>query len=112
VGKALGTYSNNATDGNLDNVVRQIGRFIKNLETTHEALAAFQAPEDAIEAFTTYVDALDGQVDALTEAQKAIGEEDLETYDEHGTEFNTICTEAQAAAAEYGFSTCSASDWG
>lgn len=112
VGDALVAYADRATDDNLDKVVRAIGRFIANLKKTHEALAAFNPPPDNESAYADYVAALSDQIDALTAAQEAISEEDFEAYDEHGIEFNDIGQDANTAAQQYGFSTCSAPEWG
>lgn len=112
VGDALVAFSDEASDENLDAIVDQIALFITNLEQTHEMLAAFTAPDDTNEALTTYLDALTGQIDALTQAQQAVADRNFDAYDEHGTEFNDIGKQARTAAQEYGFTTCSAPDWG
>ena len=109
---ALDDYAKNRNDANTATVVRQVGRFIDNLKDTHEALAAFNAPDDARDALTTYLDDLVDQIGALTEAKKAIGEGDLDAYDEHGVEFTDIGKDAKTAAQDYGFTTCSAATWG
>ncbi len=112
VSKALTKFSQDRSDANTAAVVNQIGRFISNLEETHEQLAAFNPPEDNADSFTTYVDTLADQIDALTEAKDAIAEGDVGAYDDHGTEFNDIGQDAIAAAENYGLSTCSAPNWG
>ena len=112
VGDALTEFSAAATQKNLDAAVTQIGRFIKNLETTHETLSAFNPPDDERETLTSYLDALADQVDALTQANQALADRDLEAYDQFGTDFNDIGKEAKTAAQEYGFTTCSAAFWG
>ncbi len=112
VGRALVDFSDQASDENLDILVDRIDRFITNLETTHEMLAAFTPPEDAQEAFTAYLEAQTDQIDALTQAQQAVAERDFDAYDEHGTEFNDIGKQARTAAQDYGFTTCLAPDWG
>jgi hypothetical protein len=112
VGDALTNFSGNANQKNLDAVVASIGRFIKNLEETHTQLAAFRAPDDKQDALTTYLDALAGQIDALTQAKDAIADRDLEGYDQYGTDFNDIGKQAITAAQDYGFTTCSAPFWG
>lgn len=112
VGKALADFNGNPDDKNLDTVVRHVDRFISNLEETHEALAAFNPPEDNADSYTSYTDALADQVDALTKARDAVAERDFEAYDEFGTEFNDIGKDAREAARNYGFTQCSASDWG
>ena len=112
VGIALEDYSNDRSEENTATLVRQIGRFIDNLKDTHEALAAFRAPEDALDTLTTYLDALADQIDALTEAKQALSEGDLDAYDDYGVEFNDIGKDAKNAAQDYGFGTCSAANWG
>ena len=112
VANALDDFSKNRNPETTDTVVRQIGRFVDNLEDTHEALAAFRAPDDGQEALTTYLDLLADQIDALTDAKEAIGDGDLDAYDDYGTEFTDIGKDAKKAAQDYGFTTCSASTWG
>ena len=112
VGAALADFNGDPTDKNLDNVVRHIGRFIDNLEESHEILSAFNPPEDNADSYTAYTDALADQIEALTEAKEAVAERDFEAYDEDGTEFNDIGKDAREAAQNYGFTKCSAADWG
>jgi len=112
IGNALADFGDDPNQQNTDALVREIGRFIKNLEVTHETLAAFNPPADKQDAYATYLDALADQVEALTAAQEAIADLDLETYDSYGTEFNDIGNDARTAAQDYGFTTCSAPDWG
>ena len=112
VANALDDYSKNRNEETTATVVRQIGRFIDNLKDTHEALAAFNAPDDKLETLTTYLDALNNQIDALTQAKQAIADGDLDAYDDHGVEFTDIGKEAKTAAQDYGFTTCSAATWG
>jgi hypothetical protein len=112
VGDAILDFSGEASDQNLAALVTEIEQFIKNLEDTLEGIAAFRAPEDDVETFNTYVDDLSAQVDALTQAKDALAERDLDGYDDFGTEFNDLSKDARQAARDYGFATCSASDFG
>lgn len=112
VGRALGEFGEKANRVNTDALAREVGRFADNLEDTHQILAAFDAPADEHEALTSYLDALTGQVGALTLAQQAIVDRDLEAYERYGNEFNDLGEDARTAAQDYGFITCSAPDWG
>lgn len=108
---SLTKYSDKADETNLNALLRDIGRFIANIEQTHDELSAFTPPADNQDAYTAYVDALAAQAAALTEGKDALAEGDLAAYDEHGVEFNDYGQEAITAAEQYGFSFCSASDW-
>jgi hypothetical protein len=109
---ALTLYSDDASKKNGELVGKAISDFIANLENTHETLSAFEAPEDGFETLAAYLDALQQQIDVLTEAREAFLDEDLKTYNELGDEFTEIGENATELAKEYGFAYCSAPSFG
>ena len=111
LGEALDAFGGDPSTPRRNEVDRQIGRFIGNLDDTHAQLAAFAAPDDGIETLTAYLEALDSQIEVLRGARRAFSEGDLGAYDRLGTKFTQVGEDAKERAKDYGFSYCSASGW-
>lgn len=113
VATALQAYG--AKPGNAvvqEEVDTQLGRFVRIIEDTAEQVGAFEAPDDAREAFDAYIDGLEKQAATLSDARAAFDQGDIDTYEQLGEEFTRIGVEAKRAAKEYGFTHCSASSFG
>jgi predicted component of type VI protein secretion system len=109
---ALKEYSDHPTPANLKAAGNQLQGFIDNLKDTEKLLAAFDAPDDQLDVWNSYLDSLNSQIDVLTRARTAFLKGDTQTYKELGKQFTEIGTTAKQQAKDYGLTYCSASSFG